>query len=124
MWLFTKYGFFSVVSAKDDSGQSAECANSMMIRTRLKSHLKLLYKRFPDKLATVKAFETPLSDYRFRIIVSKPIWAEIMVELSEEIDYDNFKESVASFQYEQSQDYVNSLTDVWLVMQTLQSTKY
>jgi hypothetical protein len=118
MWLFTQYGFYSVVCARDLHGNATRVdPNTFMVRARSRSHLESLQKRFPQ-LASLAIGETTNTDYRFRIVVPKPVWIEVTQELTAEIDYGNFKDRA----YSQSGDdrYVHALHDVWEVMERLQ----
>src|SRR5687767_11117776 len=90
MWLFTKYGFFSVVSARDSSG-GVDIA-TLQVRARLRGHLVSLIERF--ELAA-EVVETRDADYRFRILVPKTTWSTVAGELATEINYANFKGEVA-----------------------------
>ena len=118
MWLFTQYGFYSVVCASDLQGNPSRVdPNTLMVRARCRRHLESLQKRFPQ-LASLAIGDTDTTDYRFRIVVPKPAWVEVAQQLASEIDYGNFKDRVLS----QSGDdrYVHALHDVWEVMDKLQ----
>jgi hypothetical protein len=118
MWLFTQYGFFSVVCARGLTGKTkAIDPNTFMVRARSRHHLESLQSR----CAELRAFEiadTKDTDYRYRLVVPKAVWERVAGELAAEIDYGNFK----SRAYEKSGDkpYVNALHDVWEVMHRLQ----
>ena len=85
MWLFTQYGFYSVVCAHDLQGDPTRVdPNTFMVRARSRRHLELLQKRFPQ-LASFGIGETTDTDYRFRIVVPKPVWIEVSQELAAEI---------------------------------------
>lgn len=88
-----------------------------MVRARSRRHIESLQKRFPQ-LASLPIGDTPNTDYRFRIVVPKPVWVEVAQELASEVDYGNFKDLAHS----QSGDdrYVDALHDVWEVMERLQ----
>lgn len=118
MWLFTQYGFYSVVCARDLLGNPSRVdPNTLMVRARSRQHIESLQKRFPQ-LASLPIGDTANTDYRFRIVVPKPIWVEVAQELASEVDYGNFKDRAHS----QSGDdrYVDALHDVWEVMERLQ----
>lgn len=113
MWIFTKYGFYSVVCGRSKSGQID--TNTMMIRARDKSHLQRLCGRF--KLdANIR--HTTDTDYAYRIIIAKAAWTSVASDLAGEIDYGNFKSEVS--ECEGSTDYQIALHDVWDVMFQLQ----
>jgi hypothetical protein len=118
MWLFTQYGFFSVVCARDLTGKTKGVdPNTFMVRARSCQHLESLQSRCTE-LRGFEIAETKDTDYRYRLVVPKTVWEQVASELTAEIDYGNFK----SRAYEKSGDkhYVNALHDVWEVMHRLQ----
>lgn len=121
MWIFTKYGFLSVVNARKGFGEPGQPVDPdrLMIRSRSRNHLERLQERFQQlKDRNIETF--PGSDYPFRIFVEKSVWAEMMKELAEELDYDNFKNAVAK--EPNSSDYEDCLHDVWQIMRRLENT--
>jgi len=122
MWIFTKHGFFSAVCARQGSGEHGNPVdpNRIMVRTRLRSHLEALKKRFPDQLGPCEIQEFAGTDYAVRIFVAKPVWSQVLAGLAEETDYDNFKSEVARHQGRAGAAYERSLHDVWSVMYRLQ----
>lgn len=122
MWLFTKHGFFSAVCARQGDGSHDQPVDPdrIMVRVRLRSHLEALKKRFPGLLADCQIMEFAGTDYAFRVFVPKAIWSQVMVGLTEEMDYDNFKSKVARHQGSAGYDYEHSLHKVWSVMNKLQ----
>ena len=117
MWLFTRYGFYSIACARSADG--ALDPQTVMVRARCRSQLQALQKRFPA-LATAEILELPHSDYRFRIVIPKETWNLAVTALVEEQDWSNFKNEVASFQGSAGSEYVHALHDVWTVMYELQ----
>jgi hypothetical protein len=79
-----------------------------------------LQRRFAESLSGCEIIETPTTDYRYRMFVQKSVWSEVLVALSEEMDYDNFKSKVAAHQGVRGADYEQALHDVWSVMHELQ----
>lgn len=77
----------------------------IMVRARVRSHLDALKERFSGLLADCEIKEFAGTDYAYRIFVPKPIWAQVMVGLTEEMDYDNFKSKVARHQGSAGADY-------------------
>jgi hypothetical protein len=122
MWLFTKYGFFSAVCARKGDGRHGQPPdpNRVMVRARMRQHLDRLKARFSDKFADCDVTETTTTDYRYRLFVAKPLWSQVLAELSGEMDYDNFKSEVARFQGSAGADYEAALHKVWSVMNRLQ----
>jgi hypothetical protein len=122
MWLFTKYGFFSVVCARAGTGGKHEPVdpNRVMVRARVRKHLESLVARFPELLEECTIRESTDTDYAFRLFVAKTNWVRIAAQLSDEIDYDNFKSAVARHQGAAGRNYESSLHEVWSVMHKLQ----
>jgi hypothetical protein len=129
MWIFTKYGFFSAVSARTGNGQLGNPVDPdrMMVRARMEVHLKDLRKRFRC-LSRCKIVESAGTDYAFRMFVPKEAWVEVMSGLASEVDYDNFKDAVVRHadgredrppSYDDLR-YETSLHAVWDVMAGLQ----
>lgn len=86
MWVLTADGFFSAVEDRDDHSR-------VFIRGRARGDAQ----RLADALgATI--METPSADYRFRVRVSKAAWSSYVAACAGGIDYDNFKNAVATRQ--------------------------
>lgn len=122
MWLFTKYGFYSAVCARQGDGGHGQPVdpNRIMVRARLRRHLEALKDRFGDLFGGCDIKEFVGTDYAFRIFVDKPVWSQVLVELTEDMDYDNFKSEVARVQGSDGAAYEHSLHEVWSVMHRLQ----
>ncbi len=116
MWIFTKYGFYSIVCAKRD-GEGGP--SKIMIRARMRRHLENLADRFPAlKDAEIKT--TTDTDYRYRLFLKKETWAGVLFELAQEQDYSNFKDEAARNRDAVGSRYVDALHEVWSVMYPLQ----
>jgi hypothetical protein len=123
MWLFTKYGFFSVVAARKPDGKrltSQLDPHQLMVRARVRQHLANLQERFAG-LRDLTVAEEDGTDYRFRLIVPKPIWSTVNRELAEEIDYGNFK-GVCERSSLVDKPYTHALHEVWDVHRKLQNS--
>ncbi len=122
MWIFTRYGFFSAVNARQGDGKYGRLIDPdrIMARARDRGHLEALKKRFPDQLGRCDIHDFVGTDYAFRIFVDKPVWSRVVAELAEETDYDNFKSEVARYQGHDGEAYEHSLHEVWSVMYRLQ----
>jgi hypothetical protein len=117
MWIFTRYGFYSIASAsKPDASLDSQ---SVMVRARCIDHLRSLQKRFPA-LAVGNILELPNRDYRYRLIIPKASWTAIVGELAQEQEWSNFKNEAAKYQGTSGRGYVQALHDVWDVMYRLQ----
>ena len=122
MWIFTKYGFYSAVCARQGDGGHSQPVdpNRIMVRGRVRNHLESLKDRFSDLLGDCEVKEFAGTDYAFRLFVEKSVWSQVLVGLNEDMDYDNFKSEVARFQGSDGAAYEHSLHDVWSVMYGLQ----
>ena len=122
MWIFTKHGFFSAVCARQGNGKHGQPVDPdrIMVRARVRGHLDALKKRFTDLLGECEIQESAGTDYAFRLFVQKSAWTQVVAELAEETDYDNFKSEVARHQGRSGAAYEHSLHEVWSVMNKLQ----
>jgi hypothetical protein len=120
MWIFTRYGFYSVACGRKQNGSIDP--EIMMIRARSREHLEALKSRFPV-LETAEIVTLHDRDYRWRLLVSKKVWTEIVGELANEQEWSNFKNEVARYQGAGGAAYVDSLHGVWEQMYALQSKK-
>lgn len=122
MWIFTRYGFFSAVCARQGDGRPDRPVDPhrIMVRARRREHLEALQDRFPELLGEAEIRTFPGADYAYRIFVPKPVWVQVLAQLAEEMDYDNFKHAVSLHQGVGGNPYVHALHDVWGVMHRLQ----
>ena len=118
MWIFTKYGFLSVVSARKNATSRELDLNTLMIRAREKAHLENLINNF-DELKGSEILETGNADYRYRIFAPKQNWATVMNKMINDIDYDNFKSKV--YNTLKDDEFCHALGDVWSVMYSYQN---
>lgn len=89
MWLFTKFGFFSVVQVKEVRGAVA-------VRARVREDLVAFSQEY---LKIGKPVQVDLgTDYPYRIYLKQGQFAEAMKKVSEDIDYTNFKDKVQEVQ--------------------------
>ena len=117
MWVFTRYGFYSIACASKSDGSLDK--QSVMVRARCIAHLQGLQKRFPA-LAVGEIRKLPNHDYRYRLIIPKASWIAIIGELAQEQEWSNFKDEAAKYQGTSGRRYVRALHDVWGVMHRLQ----
>lgn len=118
MWLFTRYGFYSIACAKQADGSIDR--ETIMIRARLADHLRNLQKRFPA-LSGEEVVALPNRDYRYRLIVSMEVWTETVAALAREQAWSNFKEEVA--RCNGRDDYERALHQIWSVMLGVQENQ-
>ena len=110
MWVFTRYGFFSSVGARNPDGGIEQ--EAVVIRARSQQHMQNLQVRFPD-LAAGEIISTPDGDYPYRQILAKDNWAAILRELALEMEWVNFRSDVAAYQGADGQHYLDAIRDVW-----------
>ena len=120
MWLFTRYGFYSIACANKPDGSVDPL--TVMVRARRRLHLNSLMERFPV-IAGAGIVVLPHRDYRYRLVVPKAVWVTIMAGLAEEQDWSNFKNETARFQGATGADFVSALHRVWEVMHGLQRSE-
>lgn len=125
MWIFTKYGFYSAVCARQGDGGSRQPidVDRIMVRARVRSHLAALIDRFPDLLGDCQIVESAGTDYAFRLFVEKSAWVRVLTDMAEDTDYGNFKSEVERHQGSAGEDYEDALHRVWSVMHSLQTTE-
>ena len=108
MWIFTKYGFFSVVTDEADATQ-------LKVRARAEGDLENLRKECIPALSKTQVTEQ--RDYCFRALISRELFAQGMAKVAEEIDYPNFKAEVMERQgHARESVYMK----VWSVMRNMQ----
>jgi len=100
MWLITNFGFFSVVRK---SGEA-----QLTVRSRSRRDLERLRHKYLPQLGEIVEGEG--TDYRFRARVSREELGEAMKKIPLDIDYSNFKSSVAR---EQGHGRAQIYHDVW-----------
>ena len=88
MWLMTNFGFFSIVKKKGD--------DVLTVRARVRSDLEALKEKYIPTLGEI--LEGKGTDYKYRAKVSREDMAEAMQKIVKDIDYSNFKDSVAKKQ--------------------------
>ena len=87
MWVFTQEGFFSAVEHRN----RRDC---VIVRCRAHSDMKALHRRFPSSELVVGGG----TDYAYRMVLPKKLWARYLAEQAKGIDYDNFKNRVTQRQ--------------------------
>lgn len=107
MWIFSKYGFYSVVTGDK---------NTLQFRARNKEHLLNLKDRFALKPFKIKT--TKQADYRYRIVLPKKEGQWLIEQLGKDIDYPNFKDEAKLHLGEG--EYITVLHCVWNMMYNYQ----
>jgi len=122
MWIFTRYGFFSIACASKTDGTIDP--DNLMVRARLHEHLVSLRDRFPDsEIGKAEILSWDGRDYKYRIIVSKVAWVGALTEMAAEQTWSNFKNEASRFSRakKMAHAYVDSLHQIWEVMYRLQA---
>lgn len=82
MWVFLNTGPVSVVAHKDKEGV-------LLVRARKREHLEAALGDVDAEI-----FELPSADYRFRAEAPARDWSARLAQLTESIEYPNFKNSI------------------------------
>ena len=104
MWIFTRYGFFSV---------SRHNRQTLAVRARARKHLVLLQNRLPF-LKSYPILENTKTDYRYRILVPRNVWVDAMTTLTVEQHWPNVKDECSRFQNDET--YTRVMAEVWFRM--------
>ncbi len=108
MWLMTDFGFFSIVQKEGEQ--------NLTVRARVKQDLLNLKERYLPGLQAIE--ETQYADYRYRVRVPREVFAEALRDIALDIDYPNFKNSVAR---RQGKARALAYEDVWQRLYGLQT---
>jgi hypothetical protein len=88
MWLMTNIGFYSIVKKEGET--------YLTVRARARQDLLDLEARYLPGMGEIE--ESDKRDYRYRARVPQEVFAEALKEMALDIDYPNFKNSVAATQ--------------------------
>jgi hypothetical protein len=108
MWLMTNFGFFSIVKKEGEA--------NVTVRARVKQDLLSLKENYMPSIGAIE--ESEYADYRYRVRVPREAFAEALKEIVLDIDYPNFKSSVAR---RQGKARAQAYEDVWHRLYDLQS---
>ena len=124
MWLFTRYGFFSI---------AVKQTGKVEVRARVRSHLVNLCTRFDGRIKSehglagrfdvTRIITSSNNDYRYRLVISQELWALCIKELAAEQTWSNFKNEARSCSHKTGDAYVVALHDIWARMLRLQLTQ-
>ena len=109
MWLFTKRGFYSIISKKESEWH---------VRARAREDLENL-NALAGTSYTVHCSEN--ADYRWRMVVSGEEARALIAKLAADIDYSNFKGVVGRTPGQQ--DKLDILHQIWGLMYDYQCRK-
>ena len=79
MWLFTQHGMVSVVQHREDP-------NMLLVRSREPGVLRELFKGTETRI-----HKLPKADYRYRAMVDRDGFWDVMIRQINQINYPNFK---------------------------------
>jgi hypothetical protein len=88
MWLYTTFGFFSVVQKSSEQ--------ELTIRSRVRADLERLKVRYLPMMSEI--LESKSSVYPFRANVTHAAFAHAAYHIAQDIDYDNFEDASAKSQ--------------------------
>jgi 8-oxo-dGTP pyrophosphatase MutT (NUDIX family) len=106
MWLFTTFGFYSIVQKKPSD-------NFLTVRARAAADLNRLRDRVPQLSATIAGAGT---DYPYRATIPHAELALALATITRDIEYPNFKNAAAK---EMGHSQTKHLHDVWEVMTSI-----
>lgn len=107
MWIFTPFGYFSVVQKPGDT--------FLTVRSRVATDLDALRKKYLPELSGTIAIKG--TDYPFRAIISHNAFAEGLSKIALDLHYPSFKDEILAAQGpERSQVY----TEVWCHLHQLE----
>jgi hypothetical protein len=109
MWLFTQFGFYSIVRKKD----------GIHVRGRVRKDLENLKNAAALQQEIVK---WDGADYRYRMLVDDRALRKIMTVLADELDYDNFKNRVTTLSDQRAK--LGAYHGVWGLMTDLQDSDH
>lgn len=110
MWIFTPFGFFSIVSMRGN-------ATHLLVRGRVRTDLSKLHEQLTDLDASGKLTSqieaNAGADYPYRFTVHRTLFANTLAHWIEKgLKYENFKNEVARFDPER----VGIYHDVWAML--------
>jgi len=85
MWVVSNVGFFSIVHKPEDPGE-------LTIRARVREDLEALKEFYLPSMSDI--IESDDSDYRYRGFASYEAVGAALGEISDDIDYRNFKNEI------------------------------
>jgi hypothetical protein len=110
MWLMTPIGFFSIVRKPNDLA-----TNTLTIRSRIRSDLEDLRKRYLPGLSEIE--ENAGTDYRYRATALRSDVSTAFAKMVQDLNYENFKDEVA---HKQGEGRERVYEKVWSVLRSLQ----
>ena len=94
MWIFTRYGFYSVVEKAKREGSGSEVHVRSRVREQLEDLCGLCSGLEAEGMAPGAIEEGTATDYRYRVRLGREAWAQVASKLAQDLDYSNFKGEV------------------------------
>ncbi len=123
MWIFTTFGFFSVVEHRSDR-------SLLMVRGRWQEQMTCLSRALlaHNSGKAITEMVTPEGDYPYRITVKRTVFAKFMANLLLTTpSYTNFKSAVAKqaegSPYPGDRAYLEGLHNVWAAMREVEPSR-
>ncbi len=111
MWLYTPFGFISVV-------QHREHEDMLLVRARTEAHLTAVLAAYlPTNPYEIE--HTPKADYAWRTTLHRKEFAELLANAVADIVYDNFKHAAAA-KKPYDEPYMECLHDTWMHARDMQ----
>lgn len=107
MWIMSKEGFYSIVKHRGDP-------TKLIIRSRVKKDIENVLEFFIG--SDYRLMHTPDADYAYRTIIDVFEWPKFLEELTMDIEYYNFKNTIAAEDPERAYCY----GEIWYVLRDLQ----
>ena len=105
MWVFLNNSFLSIVENRNNKDE-------LLVRSRIKGDIE---KVFPDS----DVFEMENSDYKYRSYIKKNDVSNKLKNIVEDINYDNFKNSVSK----DDKNRLNAYMNVWSSLYKMQTER-
>jgi len=120
MWLMLPDSFTSTVAARhlDRPGQPVD-TQRLVVRARLRAHLDVLLVRHVGLLPGVEVFDSTGTDYRWRMVLPRDVWAEVVRRETASTSYINFKDEAGRLNGNGS-IFVRALHNTWGTLRGLQ----
>lgn len=107
MWIFTSFGFFSIVADRNDP-------RYLIVRARARADLEAFGGRLGIRPNALAIRTTPEADYPFRLRAWRRTVGTVLESIALDVDYPNFKAEVARAQ---GDDRAHMYHEVWSVLE-------
>jgi len=94
MWIFTRYGFYSVVEKAKREGSGSEVHVRSRVREQLEDLCGLCSSLAAEGMDPQAIEEGTATDYQYRVRLTRAAWDQVAAKLAQDLDYSNFKGEV------------------------------